>query len=330
MGQAGRSTLPSLALAAALACAAVLGALECARAQEPRPEPAPPKLPPQQGVAPSFTYYTATADRRRCAAPRCGGFFVSSVNAAQTRCADGELRKACYVADVDFGALRLGADPGAEFRAQPERFLLRGAQDPVGFAQGELGVLRVSEVFAGSAGVTASGTFFRVRATGVVCVTSPCPSLAAYVLSSPLEPEAIAGIESSPTLGDVSDARERVDDPEGLLVAAERFTVKGPAGTGVALRVQQAYVPLQARPTAQACGSRGLAPCPDDQFCSFPPQASCGRADAPGVCMLRPEVCIEIFEPVCGCDGQEYPNECAANVAGVSADRAGTCKRKAK
>jgi hypothetical protein len=315
----------ALALAAALACASLLGTLDCARAQETAP--AAPQLPRQEGVAPNFTYYTATADRRRCAAPLCGGFFVTRVNAAQTRCADGKLRDSCYVVDVDFAALRIGQDPGPDFRAQPELFLLRGAQDPVSFPQGELDVLRVSEAFVGTPGASASGTFFRVRSTGIVCVTTPCPSLAAQVLSSAQPPEAIAGIDASPELGDFSAALARVDDPQGLLASAARFTVTGPAGTGTGLRVQQAYLPFQARSAGRACGSRGLPACAELEYCSFAPEAMCGRADAPGVCAPRPEVCIEIFQPVCGCDGQTYSNACVASVAGVSVDPAGTCDR---
>ncbi len=322
----GRATPQALGLAAALACAAVLGALDCALAQAPAPAQ-PPELPRQEGVAPNFSYYTAVADKRRCAAPLCGGFFVSRVNAAQTRCADGKLRKSCYVTDVDFAALRIGQDPGPEFRARPDLFLLRGAQDPVSLPQGELGVLRASEVFIGTPSASPSGTFVRVRSTGIVCITTPCPSLAAQTLNSAQAPEAISGIDSDPDLGDFSAALERVNDPEGLLAAAERITVTGPPGTGPGLRVHQAYLPFQAKSGALACGSRGLPACPEGQFCSFGPEAMCGRADAPGVCAPTPEVCIEIYQPVCGCDGETYSNACVANVAGVSVDPAGTCDR---
>jgi hypothetical protein len=301
----------AVAVTAALACASVLAAVDCALAQDPAAQAASLEQP---GVAPSFTYYTATADKRRCAAPLCGGFFVARVNTAQTRCADGKLRRSCYVADVDFGALRIGQDPGADFRAQPDLFLLRGAQDPVS----EVAVLRVSEVFVGTPGASPTGKFFRIRSTGIVCITTPCPSLAAQVLTSAQPFEVISGIDSSPGLGDFSAALERTSDPEGLLAAATR-------DEGAKLRVAQSYLPFAAKPRQQACGSRGLAPCPDGQFCSFAPEAMCGRADAPGACAPRPEVCIELYQPVCGCDGQRYSNECVANAAGVSADPDGTC-----
>ena len=35
--------------------------------------------------------------------------------------------------------------------------------------------------------------------------------------------------------------------------------------------------------------------------------------------------CIEIQDPVCGCDGQTYSNSCKADKAGVTSYTPGTC-----
>jgi hypothetical protein len=68
-----------------------------------------------------------------------------------------------------------------------------------------------------------------------------------------------------------------------------------------------------------ACTSN--ADCPDTEYCNFP-GGTCGPT---GQCEARPEVCIQVFDPVCGCDGQTYSNACVAASAGVSVAHEGEC-----
>ena len=44
-----------------------------------------------------------------------------------------------------------------------------------------------------------------------------------------------------------------------------------------------------------------------------------------GACTPVPETCPDIWEPVCGCDKENYPNECYANALGINALGSGTC-----
>jgi hypothetical protein len=79
-------------------------------------------------------------------------------------------------------------------------------------------------------------------------------------------------------------------------------------------------------PDGAVCGTRGAAACPADMVCSYAAGADCGEADKAGHCLKRPEVCPEIFQPVCGCDGKTYPNACHAASAQVGVRQNAACK----
>jgi hypothetical protein len=81
-----------------------------------------------------------------------------------------------------------------------------------------------------------------------------------------------------------------------------------------------------------ACGNGGgggnNAACRTDadctganQFCDF----KAGACKPPGKCMVKPEVCTDIFKPVCGCDNKTYSFDCRRQSAGVSLKSQGEC-----
>jgi hypothetical protein len=75
----------------------------------------------------------------------------------------------------------------------------------------------------------------------------------------------------------------------------------------------------------KTCGGLIGAGCDDGQFCNVPPEGICGAADATGICTAKPEVCADIYSPVCGCDDKTYGNACEAAGAGVSVASEGEC-----
>lgn len=76
---------------------------------------------------------------------------------------------------------------------------------------------------------------------------------------------------------------------------------------------------------APATTCRATADCSPDEVCEFTP-GLCGKGKKPGACREKPGACIEMYAPVCGCDGRAYESECAAHAAGVDISTAGGCK----
>jgi hypothetical protein len=73
------------------------------------------------------------------------------------------------------------------------------------------------------------------------------------------------------------------------------------------------------------CGTIAGLPCSEGAFCELPPD-TCQSADLAGVCVPRDVACTQQWEPVCGCDGATYGNDCMRGLAGVQKSHDGVCE----
>jgi len=283
--------------------------------------------------ADNYTFYTARQDFRRCASPMCGGKWVSRVNRANLKCADGTTAKECYVAEIDWSSLGLPESQldGARDALNP---LFRGSLQTRDFGEvGKFGVLQPTEIWAANNEAPSDGVFVRVTDSGIRCITTPCNSLHEGKLNAGLGAD-IAELDfswSDATEDEISKAYEAVASDDGLLVVGYRYFYRDNGSWAKGRDVSQFWrrvVAVDDSGSLQAgdtCGGRTPGSCDDGLFCAFEAAAICGFADATGTCAVKPEACIQLYQPVCGCDGLTHGNSCMAANAGTSVQYDGEC-----
>ena len=240
------------------------------------------KSPPIDPLPGTPYYYTARPDLRRCAFPRCGGFFVKRVNHSQTRCHNGRLASECYVAEIDWNG-----QPEVGVTKALLRGTLRRNQGPH-----NLGAFRVSESWESPGGNRKPDiTFYRVKDLGIRCVAAPCETHEAAMLNSKGGLKA-AGVDLNSTGASdelAAEANDEMTKSDGVLIAASTFRVYGPAGMALSLRASRFYLRAgketttpQEPPAKTGCVVTGCSRqvCADDDVmttCQYRAEYACYR-----------------------------------------------------
>jgi Kazal-type serine protease inhibitor domain len=98
------------------------------------------------------------------------------------------------------------------------------------------------------------------------------------------------------------------------------------AAAGIAVRAL-GTCPAVGGATGASCGGLIGKRCASaDDYCNFPEATKCGSGDQTGTCDTKPQICNDLYAPVCGCKGQTYSNSCDAARAGDSVLAQGACK----
>jgi len=287
----------------------------------------------------SSRYFIVTGlDPRLCPSPRCGGFFVKEVNKPKTRCANGTWQRQCHVAELDASALEWSDEELARFTEQfgQRQALVRGKLRQIKIERGstkgsiKADVLVVDEGWLGQALSKPIGTFYAAKSSGIVCITFPCPSIVERKLNFRKE-RLIAEVDlaaSGAAKEQVAAGYQALSEPAGILAVGEHHVVVGPVAKGIKLVASEFYLPVVAKspPEGDRCGGIQGETCPEGQFCDITIPNACSGADLPGVCRVPPEACLAIYDPVCGCDGVTYSNDCERQRNKVQLDHAGECR----
>ena len=95
---------------------------------------------------------------------------------------------------------------------------------------------------------------------------------------------------------------------------------------GVALLAALPSAPSAAAKLGETCDGMAALKCKASLWCEHP-AGECSVADGAGTCVKESGAfCAAIFQPVCGCDGKTYGNDCERQMAMVSKDRNGACR----
>ena len=188
-------------------------------------------------------YLVVRADLRRCAAPMCGGFFVSRANYATVKCADGGFKAECYVPGASFASL--GLDDGeADYvtgRMRAGHAIVRGSIAPRSYSGfGNLGILNVTEAWDAWTDQAPTGTLRAVASTGIQCIAAPCPTLHATELNRNAHDTQITGLDLSAlnAAEESKDAAMNLAYTDRLLTAGE---IENCAGNEVVLHASQVF-----------------------------------------------------------------------------------------
>lgn len=224
------------------------------------------------------TFYSLRRDRRRCASPMCGGYFLKRVNLSSTRCADGRVKSECYVAAINWNG---------QLENDSDDLLVRGTIVAKHYARfGNLGELSVTESWKAVGANQPVGTFYRVRDRGVRCITHPCPTHSEAKLNSSGSRN-IAGVNlEGAALGEnVSVVNMAITGPDGVIVSGEDVRVTGPGGRSFELKATQVYVRNKLESGANNAGSGSLKPC----FKTGCSNQVCSDHTVVTTCEFRPE-----------------------------------------
>ena len=201
----------------------------------------------------AYTYFEISADLRKCAAPVCGGWFLSRLNRPLTRCHDGRLASTCYTPVLDWSQANLSEDQKGMLLdacyqgavSEGVHAIVRGRFSPTNSTTPRPGMGRfvIDEAWVAEGDAVSSGAFVRVEDNGLRCFAAPCPNVTETTLNMARVAD-IAEVDWKPagfTDVQISACINWMSGADGLLIAGDRYMVSGDGGSAKARTATAAY-----------------------------------------------------------------------------------------
>lgn len=221
-----------------------------------------PKAYGAPALSKDYPLYSLARDLRRCAAPACGGWWVSPVNVSSQGlltesllAADAPLAKAApeYVARLDFACAGWTPEQISRFShlADDRAVLVAGrllepSPANTNAALYQYGALQVRDGFVAAGGSAGIGPLYSVAATGIVCAVAPCPSYQGQLINANFSQD-LHALEFGQAFSPAQSQQAQQQIATGsLVVSGVQQPISGPAGKGVSLNIQQIFWPFPA------------------------------------------------------------------------------------
>lgn len=246
-------------------------------------------------------YVTLQRDLKKCAAPKCGGWYAKDVNKANPT--------PRYVASLDFKNANLDEDSIDQVLSAPDgEVVLRAKLGPVDAVSGTRALL-VYEAYRGLPGMTpASGDFYyatKLKDPQIQCFTAPCNNLETKKLNTTQTQDLTRTDIAFQDRIDNAWLTARATEADAIIVGNVHSGAQFPGGKEKVLSARNVFLKL---PEIQGpCPQFKLAACPAGQTRTYVRDTD--RCVLPGECV--PSGACALFVPSCK-DGFELRSWTAA------------------